>query len=276
MKLSVVIPSYKGCKLLQDSLPPLYKALKHVKTNEIIVVDNGSKDSTMKYLKDHLPDIKRIELEQNYGFTKAVNEGIRSAKGAYVLILNNDCHVSEQTIHTLLSFLEKNPEYVATQPIILRPDGSVENIGYVVDLKRSRASAVTDKKLIPAFDNQTMWDTGFVYGLSGACLLLRRDIATRIGLFDETFHSYLEDVDFFIRLATQGYQYAPCTDTSVVHQHMSTSKGMKGYKEWHDLTNWVRIIRKNYPLKFILRHVWALGIERMRNMSGWLKRMSRV
>lgn len=276
MKLSVVIPTYKGQALLEDSLPHLCQALDKISTSEIIVVDNGSKDSTVRFLKHHYPDIRIKQLPTNYGFTKAVNTGIKMAKGEYILILNNDCHLGKNTLQVLINFIQKKKNIVATQPVVKRKDESIENIGYVVDLKKGKAAPVVDTKLIPAFDNSTMWESGYIYGLSGACLLLRKEIIRKIGAFDERFHSYLEDVDFFIRLARSGYEYAPCTDVSVLHKHMSTSAAMKGYKEWHDLTNWIRIIGKNYPLFFIFRYLFPLALERLRNFSGWLKRMSQV
>lgn len=276
MKLSVIIPSYKGQALLQESLPHLCRALDKVSTSEIIVVDNGSKDSTVRFLKHHYPDIRVKQLVRNYGFTKAVNTGIKIAKGEYLLLLNNDCHLNKNTLQTLMNFMQKNKDLVATQPVITRQNGSIENIGYVVDLKKGKAMPVVDPKLIPAFDNATMWDTGYIYGLSGACLLLRKDSLRKVGTFDERFHSYLEDVDFFIRLAQYGYTYAPCPEVSVIHKHMSTSAAMKGYKEWHDLANWIRIIKKNYHLSYIIRHLLTLVIERLRNASGWLKRMIQV
>lgn len=276
MKLSVIIPSYKGQSLLQHSLPYLCRALDKISSSEIIIIDNGSKDSTLPFLKHHYPDIRVKELETNYGFTKAVNTGITMAKGEYVLILNNDCHVSKGSVSALLTFLEKNQDIVATQPIVKKPDGSVENIGYVVHLKKGKAAVIKDKHLVPAFDNATIWQTGLVYGLSGACLMARRSIFKKVGNLDEQFHSYLEDVDFFIRLARMGYQYAPCLDAVVTHKHMSTSAAMKGYKEWHDMTNWVRIIKKNYPLSFIFSHILSLGMERLRNINGWVKSMIKV
>lgn len=276
MQLSVVIPTLNGQALLQDSLPPLLEALKPFSKAEIIVVDNGSTDSTHDFVKKHYPDIHLIQLDQNYGFTRAVNDGLRKAKGEYVLILNNDCFVEKNTLSVLVSFLDKNKNLVATQPIVARPDRTIENIGYVVDLKVGKAAVVTDKNLIPMFDNKTMWGVGFVYGLSAACLLIRRDVFKKVELLNEQFHSYLEDIDLFIRLARQGYQYAPCLEVVVTHRHMSTSATMKGYKEWHDLTNWIRIIIKNYPVTFILRHAGSLFVERLRNLSGWFKRMSKV
>ncbi len=276
MKLSVIIPSYKGQALLQDSLPHLCRALDKVSTSEIIVVDNGSKDSTVRFLKHHYPDIRVKQLDTNYGFTKAVNTGIKVAKGEYILLLNNDCHLNKNTLQTLMSFMQKNKDIIATQPVIVGKNGNIENIGYIVDLKKGKATPVVDAKLIPSFDNATMWETGYIYGLSGACLLLRKDSLRKVGTFDERFHSYLEDVDFFIRLAQYGSAYAPCPEVSVIHKHMSTSATMKGYKEWHDLTNWIRIIKKNYPLSYIMRHLFSLVTERLRNVSGWLKCMIQV
>jgi GT2 family glycosyltransferase len=92
-------------------------------------------------------------------------------------------------------------------------------------------------------------------------------------MFDESFHSYLEDVDLFIRLNKNGYHYSPLLSASCVHFHMSTSKKMGFYKEYHDFANWIRIIFKNYSISFIIKHFPWLLVERLKNLSGILKKM---
>jgi GT2 family glycosyltransferase len=279
MDISIVIPTYNGKHLLDVSLPHLYNSIpKHISC-EIILVDNGSTEKSISNYKFQNPN-KCIRLDKNYGFTKAVNIGVEKAKGTYILILNNDCFVEKDAIATLYTFLEKNNNYVATQPIVQTSNiqyptskPSIENIGYVVDLKKGKAEVVLSEKMLKPVqhDTSSMWEVGRVCGLSATCLLIRKDIFMKVGMFDESFHSYLEDVDMFIRLASKGYRYAPCLGAHVTHQHMATSSTMGTYKQRHDLINWIRIILKNYPRSFIFRHFLSLFIERLRNMSGLMK-----
>ena len=280
MDISIIIPSFNGKQLLEQSLPLLSHVLASKISCEVIVVDNGSKDPTLPKGFDGASNSTNqyIKLDKNYGFTRAVNEGVRRAKGAYILILNDDCFVEKDTIQKLYSYLKKSKKLIATQPIIQTPKGAVENIGYVVDLTKGKAKIVTNKGSLPAgrqasthAQNDNMWKAGNVYGLSATCLMIRKDVFESIGMLDESFHSYLEDVDLFIRLATKGYKYAPCLEVSARHLHMGTSKNMGVYKQQHDLLNWINIIMKNYPRSFILRHGFSLAVERLRNLSGLIK-----
>ncbi|HRN69632.1 MAG TPA: glycosyltransferase family 2 protein [Candidatus Woesebacteria bacterium] len=275
MNISIVIPTWNGKKLLQKIIPGLLQ----LKSTEIIIVDNGSIDETAEYITQ-FPEITFITLSSNFGFTKAVNEGVKIAKSDYILILNNDCIITEQTITTLLQFLQQH-NLVATQPVILKPDNSIENIGYIVDLTKGKAKIITRvEELSEIYKNhhilhqkEYIWKAGNMYGLSATCLLIKKDVFITIGMLKESFHSYLEDVDLFIRLNKKGYPYAPCTKVEVIHQHMSTSSKMGSYKQWHDFTNWIRIILGNYPRTFILTYFVPLTIERFRNLSGFVKKL---
>lgn len=289
MKLSVIIPTLNGRELLEHSLPYLFVALKRVKNNEVIIVDNNSSDKT-KELVENYKVIKFVKLKRNYGFAGAVDKGVLSAKGEYVLILNNDCFVMPDTIAKMLQFMEKNPVYVATQPVVYKLESykviksakfikwkkeKIEHIGYVVDLYKGKAEIIQDARW-------WMTDVGlkerkrYVRGLSGTCLLVKRDVFEKLSMFDASFHSYLEDVDFFIRCAKAGYRYFPTLSASAFHLHRTTSGRMGLYKERRDLVNWVRIIIKNYPFSFLIRRFSSLLVERLRNMSGLVKKFIKL
>ena len=281
MQISIVIPTYNGAKLLEQTLPHTLTALQKFIRYEIIIVDNNSQDNTKNLIKSSYPAAQVIILDKNYGFTRAVNEGVKIATCEYVCILNNDCFVEKDTFKKLYDFLRSHQEYVATQPIVLKREmhnakrEMIENIGYIVDLKKGKAKVIRNYKLEMLnykFDKPNIFQNGKVYGLSATCLLIRKDVFLKIGMFDEAFHSYLEDVDLFIRLAKNGYQYGPCLNAYAKHQHMATSSKMGSYKESHDLSNWIRIIIKNYPWWFILLHFPTLFVERLRNLSGYLKK----
>ncbi len=274
--VSVIIPTLNGKRLLETSLPALMAALKPLKNAEVVVIDNGSNDDTVAFLKKEYPAITRIAFSRNRGFTGAVNAGIRKAGQPYVLILNNDCILEADSITCLLDFLNTHPEYVATQPVICDTKGAIENIGFTVDLKVAKAHIVRDQEstYLHAKYRHFAPSSRFVYGLSATCLLIKREVFLEIGLLDESFHSYLEDVEFSIRMAKKGYQYGPDPSTMVTHAHMATSSRMGSYKQQRDLMNWIRIILKHYPLSMKLKYSGSLLVERLRNLNGLLKKLS--
>lgn len=295
MKVSVIIPTYNGVHLLKHSLSKLSESVKNIGETEIIIVDNASIDETKKYMQEKFPEVIYVRLTTNSGFTGAVNRATKQAKGDYILILNNDCYLQTETLSEMFICLKKYPEYIATQPIVYKSEGrrdpltplrarkgegrstlQVENIGYVVDTWVGKAHVVTDKSQISTFNFQTNSEfqnlnSRFIYGLSATCLLIQRDIFVEIGMFDESFHSYLEDIDLFIRLNKKGYQYAPTLTAICEHEHMVTSIRMGRYKQQQDLKNWIRIILKNYSKSFIFTHFSSLFTERLRNLFGLLK-----
>jgi GT2 family glycosyltransferase len=269
MELSVIIPTYNGLNLLKKNLPLLLTELDLIEASEVIIIDNNSIDDTEKYIQETAGIIYK-KLKENKGFSGAVNTGINLAKGKYALILNNDCVLKEKSIVKLLDFLKNDNELIATQPVIYTHQNTIENIGYVVDFRIGKAKEIRDMDYDFSSKNINIFSENSIYGLSAACLLIRKDVFNQVGMFDESFHSYLEDIDLFIRFARNNYKYMPCLNAGAVHAHMSTSRTMKGYKQWHDFTNWIRIIIKNYPTSYIIRNLLPLCIERMRNLKGYL------
>jgi GT2 family glycosyltransferase len=123
----------------------------------------------------------------------------------------------------------------------------------------------------PSIDCRLTTDD-YLYGLSGTCLLIRKHVFEKVGMWDGSFHSYLEDVDLAIRLYKAGYKVAPCLDTEVTHEHMATSSKMGLYKEKQDVKNWWRLIIK-HPHVFVRPGtIFPLLLERGRNMSGLIKK----
>lgn len=269
MELSVIIPTYNGINLLKNNLQSLLKELELVDHSEVIIIDNNSTDNTEKYIQE-LGGIRYQKLKWNKGFSGAVNAGTALAKGNYLLILNNDCVLKGSSIVKLLEYLKNDTELIATQPVIYTEQNTIENIGYIVDLRIGKAKEIRDIEYNFSIQNKNIFAMNSVYGLSAACLLVRKDEFVKIGMFDESFHSYLEDIDLFIRFAGNNCKFLPCLNAGAVHAHMSTSLTMKGYKQWHDFTNWIRIIVKNYPATYIIRNFLPLLIERMRNLKGYL------
>ena len=260
MDITAIIPTFNGKKLLDECIKRL--------DTEIVVVDNGSTDGTVEMLLSKYPKIRVIKNSSNQGFAKAINQGARQVQSKYLLILNNDCFIQKDSIAKMHNFLKRHKDIVATQPVVYSRE-RIESIGYQVDTWVGKVNIVTQyHSQLSIFNSQI---ERYIYGLSATCLLIRRDIFLKVGMFDESFHSYLEDVDFFIRLHKKDYQYGPTLDASCRHIHMATSSKMGLYKQKQDLKNWIRIIIKNFPPNHIIKHFHTLFFERLRNLNGLLK-----
>ncbi len=305
MQISIIVPSFNGVSLLKQALPSI-RTLADVlqEVSEIIIVDNGSSDGSVDLVSqaaEQDPRINLITLPENRGSTGAINAGAAAATGTHLLLLNNDCQIAADVLQQLIdrtqqvsdaaavvadadadvsltdaddALVDPDTALVAVQPVVQSPDGSIENAGFVMDKRIAKAEPITDladPRLCDAALSR--WDDHqeLFFGLSATCLLIDRAVFVKIGGLDESFHSYLEDVDLSIRLARAGLRYAVVTSATVVHQHMATSTRMGRYKQTRDLLNWMRIITNHYSLMLMVRYVGPLLIERLRNLSGWLK-----
>jgi len=288
------------------------RLMKYQQVNEVIVVVNDREVPPITgqaSANSQVPSaLRTIYTGKNLGFTGACNAGAKTAMGELLLFLNDDCEMSEEAMRKMVEFLEKNEDVVATQPIVRRKilnskfetlsdaekgslhphsarsqenmtqNNTIENIGFWVDTKIGRAYPVTETLNSPVpiasgkFEIRKKQDNS-VYGLSGTCLLIRKDIFMKVGMWDESFHSYLEDVDLAIRLHKAGYKVSPCLDAEVTHEHMATSSKMGLYKEKQDVKNWWRLILKHPDLFVRPDHIFPLLLERARNINGLFKKI---
>ena len=277
MILSVIIPTIRGKELLRDSLPKLYEAISCAKIGkeqyEIVIVDNAKNANTKAFVCDHYANIVYTASAHNLGFAPSINLGIELSIGQFILILNDDCFVERTTIKQMMEFLRNHPEIYFTQPVIIE-DGK-PTIGYRVDVRIAKAFPIhkpeTWKRAKTQQSHANPFTTHTILGLSGTCLLANRKVFAKIGKFDESFHSYLEDVEFCLRATLNGIPYFPTLTATATHLHMQTSKTMKSYKPWHDFINWMRIIAKHYPKTYVVKHFTPLGVERLRNAWGIVK-----
>lgn len=269
-EICVVILTLKNEKLLKKSLIALSESVSFLKGNFIVVVvDNGNSltGEDLKVGRGLGGKIRLIKNEKNLGFARAVNQGIKAKQAKYYLLLNDDCFVEKKTVERMVDFLEKNKQIFATQAVILKPDGKVENIGFYVDLRLAKAYPITSKK----YWREPKMEERYISGLSATCFLVKKELFEKIGYFDESFHSYLEDVDLSIRANRKNLRLYPTLSAKAKHLHLTTSKKMGTYKQRRDFINWLRIIKKHYSLSMVLRYFPFLLVERLRNLSGVIK-----
>ncbi len=217
MKLSVVIVSYRVQYYLEQCIMSVEQATEDI-DREIVVVDNHSGDGSVEYLKERFGDrITLIESNHNLGFSKANNIAIRQTDSEYVLLLNPDTFVDEDSLRQVLQFMDGHPKCGGCGVMMHNADGSVA--------RESRRGIPTPwvslLKMMGFSDRYYMshlpWDKpGQIEAISGAFCMLRREALDKVGLLDEDFFMYGEDIDLSYRLLKGGFEnwYLPA---NIVH-----------------------------------------------------------
>ena len=220
--LSIVIVSYNTRDDLERCLDSLHNpapALSH----EIIVVDNASADGSADAVR-RWPDVTIIRSTANLGFAAATNVGIRASTGAYVLLLNSDTIVPEQALDRLVRVLEQRPAVGVVGPRLVDPEGRVElSFGSMISplaewrkkrlgrrLAAGKPGTVARVEAMTRVEQHPDW-------VSGACLLVRRSAAEAVGLLDERYFMYTEDVDFCAAIRARGLDVLFTPSVEIVH-----------------------------------------------------------
>lgn len=214
-KLSVVIVSYNVKYYLEQCLDSVFRAIRDLDA-EVYVVDNHSHDGTVEYISERFPQVHLIDSNHNLGFSRGNNVAIRQSEGQYVLLLNPDTFVGEQVLHEAVSFMDQHPDAGALGVRMMDPNGN--------DARESRRGLPTPMVsfykmcgLCQLFPKHPRYGKYYMSGLpwdqqapievvSGAFCLLRREALDKVGLLDEDFFMYGEDIDLSCRILKGGYQ----------------------------------------------------------------------
>ena len=205
-KICIVIVSYNVCQLLDECLQSVKRALQGI-DGEIYVVDNLSTDSTVETLQPRHPDVHFIANQENVGFARANNQAIRCTDSEYVLLLNPDTVVYENTLRGVLDFMDSHPEAGGAGVRMLNREGQV-----APESRRAIPTPwVSMLKMMGCtrryYMSHLSWDEpGQIEVISGAFFMLRRKALDQIGLLDEDYFMYGEDIDLSFRLLKGGWQ----------------------------------------------------------------------
>lgn len=239
MKLSVVIVNYNVKYFLEQCLHSAIKALKNIE-GEIIVVDNNSVDGSCGMMHEKFPEIKLIENKKNTGFSFANNQATRISKGEYVLLLNPDTVVEEDTFEKVVTFMDQNPDAGGLGVKMIDGNGT-----FLPESKRGLPTPMVAfykifglSKLFPKSKIFGRYHLGFldddeiheVDVLAGAFMLLRKKTLDEVGLLDEDYFMYGEDIDLSYRITKGGYKNYYFPETTIIHyKGESTKKGSINY-----------------------------------------------
>ena len=216
MKLSIVIVSYNVRSYLEQCLQSVQIALEGIE-GEVFVVDNHSDDDSVETIRNHYPWVTLIENQENLGFAKANNQAIRQSQAEYVLLLNPDTVVAEDTLRGGLTFMDEHPKAGGAGVMMCYEDGS-----RAPESRRALPTPwVAALKMLGFTKRYYMshlpWDQPCrIEVVSGAFCLLRHEALKTVGLLDEDFFMYGEDIDLSYRLLKGGWEnwYLPY---SIIH-----------------------------------------------------------
>lgn len=280
MKLSVIIVNYNVKYFVEQCLCSVIRATDGLKA-DIWVVDNDSGDGSMEYLRPRFPQVHFVESGANIGFAKANNLAIGRSEGEYVLLLNPDTLVGEQTLRACTERMEADPQTGGIGVKMLNPDGS-----FAYESRRGFPSPLTAFFKICGLC--ALFPTSRLFGryymryldkdeanpvdiLSGACMMLRREALDKTGLLDETFFMYGEDVDLSYRVTKAGYTNVYLPAPILHYKGESTKK--ESYKYVYTFYEAMRIFfKKHFPHSGLLLSAMVKGAIGLRASVAYLRR----
>jgi len=250
MKLSIVIVSWNTAVILAQCLDSIY-ANAPDGDFEVWVVDNASTDDSVSMLKEKYGQVKLIENEDNPGFAGANNQAIERCAAAYVLLLNPDTLILDDALNIMLGWMKSHPEVGAVGPHILNPDLTLQTSTYPrPTLGREFWRLLKLDKLRPYgvyhMEEWSETEPRPVEALLGACILLRRDLIETIGLMDEDYFMYTEEIDYCFRISKAGWGVYWLPAAKIIHyggqstQQVATDMFLQLYKSK------LRYFRKHY------------------------------
>lgn len=254
LDLSIIIVNWNARDLLRRCLEAVIATTRQT-SYEIIVIDNYSSDGSQDMLRQDFPAVRLIANDKNVGFSGANNQGMAVSSGRYMLLLNSDAFVQENTIDVMVKFTDEHPEAGMTACKLLFEDGRLQPSCYsfpslLTELytalqldKLFKRSHIFGKYLM------TWWDFNDVRAVDtvmGAFMLVRREVVERVGSMDESYFMYSEEFDWCYRIKKQGWQilYNPAVQT--VHLWGGSSQQVKVEMFLQLYRSKVTFFRKHY------------------------------
>lgn len=237
-ELSIIVTSYKNPSVLRLCLESLQKNVL-CENYEISVLDSSTEENTEMMMREEFPDVKFFPHKENLGFLRLVNKGIRKAEGNYYLVLNADIIIERKSVDILLEYLEKNPQVGIAGPKLLNFDGLLQYSCFrfytpaIILYRRtflgrfSFAKRKIEKFLLKDKDHNKPIKTDWIMG---SALLTSRSAVKKVGLMDENFYMYFEDVDWCRRFWENGYEVVYYPYAKMFHYHGKGSASQSALK----------------------------------------------
>lgn len=271
--VSVIIPNYNGKQYLKDCLSSLMH--QSYQNFEVVIVDNASTDGSVEYIKDNYPRFKIIENSENLGFSKAVNQAVKTTESTYIAVLNNDTEVHSDWLEEFIIFSKENSNFGSCQSKILLYDRKdiINTIGNELFYLGYGWSGGYGK---PESSYNDVMEVAYC---SGASLFMKRDTFENVGYFDDDeVFMYHDDLDLGWRLLLLGYENYLIPKSVAYHKYQFNRNSNKYY--YIEVSRFVSII-KYYELKTIILIfpaflILELGIILFSISGGWFQDKMKV
>lgn len=264
-KVSIIIPNFNGKELLQKNLPSVINAVKfYDKSGEIIVVDDGSNDGSVEYIREKFPKVKVIPLKKNHGFSFSCNIGAKESNDDVILFLNNDVEVKDNFIEPLIETINQKGVFAVTPRIIMNKKGKMINQGLVsAEFKRGfiRGGFANLKKI--GIQDDLKGTTSTLYACAAA-VVYDKNKFLELGGFDEIYTPFFfEDVDISYRAWKRGWKVLHEPKSVVIHQGDQTvNKFKKRRRKFIYLRNRLIFHWKNITDEKLIRlHLFFLSLR---------------
>ncbi len=244
INVSIIILSYNTRDLLERCLSSLFQAETEQDRWEVIVVDNASADGSAAAVKKGFPRVHVIENKKNLGFAAGNNIGIKKSKGNIILLLNSDTEVSVGAIQETVSYLDHHPKVGVVTCKLIRPDGSMDPACHRGFPTPGAALAYFSglEKIFPTISLFGGYHQGYkdfsqpheIDSPSGAFFLVKKEVIDQVGLLDERFFMYGEDLDWSYRIKKAGWSIIFYPYVSVLHKKWQSGKGHSDETQRHE------------------------------------------
>ena len=268
LDVSIIIVNWNGKELLRKCLDHVVSTTQQV-TYEVIVVDNASSDGSQAMVREAFPSVRLIENSDNCGFARANNQGIVVSQGRYVLLLNSDAFVQENTIDAMVAFMDEHPEGGMSGCKLLFEDGQLQPSCFAFPTIRSELYiALHLDKFFPRSREfgryrMTYWDFNDVREVDvilGAFMLVRREAVDVVGLMDKSYFMYSEEFDWCFRFKASGWKILYNPEVDAIHLWGGSSKQVPAQ-------TLIRMYQSR--IQFFRQHYGKLSTEVYKLIIGW-------
>ena len=263
----VIIVNYNGMEHLETCLQSLMAQT--YRDWRGIVVDNGSTDGSMEFVRQHFPEISIITLGMNTGFAFATNRGIADGSSPYVALINNDIALEHDWLERMVTALKAHPESGAV---------ACKMMNFFDRQRLDAAGDVLTRGLIPEARGHGQRDEGqydveaYVFGPCAGAALYRRRVFERLGAFDESFFAFYEDIDLDYRMQSEGWKVLYVPSAVCFHKRGATMNTMRGMSVRLHVRNDILCLAKNIPVHVVMGHFASAALRRARTWIAFSRK----